>query len=73
MVLYCGLKLQHVLCAVFVWRKKKLILDQIGYRKFIKYGVFKQKLKEVLTVYFYGLGLSNAEQRKNTRDGRDLS
>lgn len=53
--------------------KKKLILDQIGHRKFIKYRVFKQKLEEVLRAYCYGLGLSNAEQRKNTREGRDLS
>lgn len=58
----------HCLCG-----EKKLILDQIGHRKFFKYRMFKQKLKEVLRACFYGLGLSNAEQRKNTRDGRDLS
>lgn len=78
MVLYLGLKLQH-LCALFVW-EKKVILEYIGHHKFIKYRAYKEKLKELLRAYFYGLCLSTAtknkkqkKQRKKTRHTRDLS
>lgn len=65
----------HCLCG-----KKKVILEYIGHHKFIKYRAFKEKLKELLRAYFYGLCLSTAtknkkqkKQRKKTRGTRDLS
>lgn len=61
MVLYCGLKLQRVHC---LCGGKKVILDHIGHRKFIKYRIFKEKLKELLRAYFYGLHFSTAKKKE---------